>query len=192
MRKLSIWKKSIGKREANRRLVCHKNKILPRKHGDNVRRCIQLVDNQHAIAPLKHAYWALNSMLLTKKEVENSHKTAWEKCNILFISRIQKNQMQGVFATRCIVVRKYASYEEIRCQENSSSLTVVSCSSPTTFHDDEFYVRRVFLGRLWWKFTYIRDGIPWWYGLCQVNQGLGNGKKDLIYLSFPLLYIIFA
>lgn len=60
-------------------------------------------------------------MLLTKKEVENSSKTTWGKCNILSISRIQKNQMLGVFDARCIVVRKFASYEEIRCQENSSS-----------------------------------------------------------------------
>lgn len=80
-----------------------------------------LVDNQHAIALLKHAYCALNSMLLTKKEVENSPKTTWGKCNILSISRIQKNQMLGVFDARCIVVRKFASYEEVGCQENSSS-----------------------------------------------------------------------
>ena len=151
-----------------------------------------LVDNQHAIAPLKHAYWAPNSMLLTKKEVENSHKPTWEKCNALSISRIQKNQMQGVFSARCNVVRKYASYEEVWCQENSSSWGVVGDEHLAIVNDDEFYVRRVFLGRLWWKFTYIRDGIPWWYVLCRFNQGLGNGKKDLIYLSFPPLYIIFA
>lgn len=107
-----------------------------------------LVDNQHAIELLKHAYCAFNSMLLTKKEVENSHKTARVMCNTLFISCIQKNQMLGVFVARCIVVRKFASYEEIRCQENSSSLTVIRCLSPTTSHDDEFFVRRVFLDRL--------------------------------------------
>lgn len=53
--------------------------------------------------------------------------------------------MLGVFDARHIVVRKFASYEEIRCQENSSSLTVIRCLSPTTSHDDEFYVCRVFL-----------------------------------------------
>lgn len=79
-----------------------------------------LVGNLYAIALLKHAYCALNSMLLTKKEVENSPKTTWGKCNILFISCIQKSQMLGVFAARCIVVRKFASYEEVGCQEKSS------------------------------------------------------------------------
>lgn len=107
-----------------------------------------LVGNQHAIALLKHAYCALNSMLLTKNEVENSHKTACEKCNTLSISRIQKNQMLGVFDARYIVVRKFASYEEVGCQENSSSLTVIRCLSPTTSHDDEFSVRPVFSNRL--------------------------------------------
>ena len=84
--------------------------------------------------------------------------------------------MLGVFDARCIVVRKFASYEEVGCQENSSSLTVIRCLSPPMRHDDEFYVCRVFLDQLWWKFTYIRDGIPWWYGLCQVNQWLGNAR----------------
>lgn len=169
MWKLSIWKKSIGRRGANRRLVCHKNWILPQKHGDNVPICMLLVDNQHAIAPLKHAYWALNSMLLTKNGVENSYKTAWEICNMLFISWIQKNQMLGVFAARCIVVRKFASYEEVGCQEKSSPWGVVGDEHLTIVNDDECYVRRVFLGRLWWKFTDIRDGIPWWCVLCRVN-----------------------
>ena len=68
--------------------------------------------------------------------------------NLLSVSRIQKYQMLGVFAARCIVVRKYASYEEIRCQENSSSLTVIRCSSLPMRHDDEFNVRRVFSNRL--------------------------------------------
>ena len=87
-------------------------------------------------------------MLLTKKEVENSHKTARVMCNTLFISCIQKNQMLGVFVARCIVVRKFASYEEVGCQENSSSLTVIRCLSPPMRHDDEFDVCRVFLDRL--------------------------------------------
>ena len=87
-------------------------------------------------------------MLLTKKEVENRSKTTWGKCNILSISRIQKIQMLGVFVVRYIVVRKFASYEEVGCQENSSSLTVIRCLSPPMRHDDEFNVRRVFLGRL--------------------------------------------
>ncbi len=52
-------------------------------------------------------------MLLTKKEVENSSKTTWGKCNILSISRIQKIQMLGVFDARYIVARKFASYEEV-------------------------------------------------------------------------------
>ncbi len=87
-------------------------------------------------------------MLLLKKEVENRSKTTWGNCNTLAIRYIQKNLMLGVFVARYIVVRKFASYEEVGCQENSSSLTVVSCSSPTTRHDDEFYVCRVFLNRL--------------------------------------------
>ena len=52
-------------------------------------------------------------MLLTKNEVENSPKTAWGNCNTLAISHIQKNQMLSIFSARCIVVRKYASYEEV-------------------------------------------------------------------------------
>lgn len=107
-----------------------------------------LVGNQHAIALLKHAYCALNSMLLAKNEVENRSKIAWGNCNTLAIRYLQKYQMLGVFIARYIVVRKFVSYEEIRCQENSSSLTVMRCLSPTTSHDDEFYVWRVFLGRL--------------------------------------------
>ena len=90
------------------------------------------------IEPLTQCFWR-------KKKVENRSKTTRGKCNILSISRIQKNQMLGVFVVRSIVVRKFASYEEIRCQENSSSLTVIRCLSPTTSHDDEFYVCRVFL-----------------------------------------------
>lgn len=87
-------------------------------------------------------------MLLTKKEVENRSKTAWGKCNVLSVSRIQKYQMLGIFAARCNVVRKFANYKEVGCQENSSSLTEIRCLSPPMHHDDEFYVCRVFLDRL--------------------------------------------
>lgn len=56
--------------------------------------------------------------------------------------------MLSIFAARCIVARKFASYEEVGYQENSSSLTVIRCLSPTTSHDDEFSVRPVFSNRL--------------------------------------------
>lgn len=87
-------------------------------------------------------------MLLTKKEVENRLKTTWGNCNTLAINHIQNNQMLGVFDARCIVVRKFASYEEVGYQENSSSLTIIRCLSPPMRHDDEFDACRVFMDRL--------------------------------------------
>ncbi len=57
---------------------------------------------------------------MKKKWHRNNHI-----CNQLYQNHLQSLRIQAVFAITEKVVWKYAKYEEVRCQENSSLLRIV-------------------------------------------------------------------
>ena len=117
--KLKIWKKMIGKRDANRRWFGKKTRVLHLKSCFFSVKTIFLPVNLWCIAGQRHVNWPLKAMILKLKVVGfPAHPTSSAR-KVLAISDMRKSLILDVFVTSGEVVCKFAKHGVMRCQEKS-------------------------------------------------------------------------